>query len=215
MAFKDLFIKEDEPQQTKPVVVQEVAPSAENIMSSPPPSSIGKVVDKGIETKIWDMIVAKNLPGPDYIEFKNVAAGLVDITSDESMQMKGAFNVLKRSYPNFTKQIILDSIDTYISIVNEEKEKGKKECEDLRKTKIGDKVNSIDNMKQSASEILKQIDELKKKYESINADIHKLEVEVTEDTNEINSKETIFNNSVQSVINTLNSDKTKVNNLNV
>lgn len=215
MAFKDLFIKEDEPQQTKPVVVQEVAPSAENIMSSPPPSSIGKVVDKGIETKIWDMIVAKNLPGPDYIEFKNVAAGLVDITSDESMQMKGAFNVLKRSYPNFTKQIILDSIDTYIGIVNEEKEKGKKECEDLRKTKIGDKVNSINNMKQSASEILKQIDELKKKYESINADIHKLEVEVTEDTNEINSKETIFNNSVQSVINTLNSDKTKVNNLNV
>ena len=215
MAFKDLFIKEDEPQQAKSVVVQEVAPSAENIMSSPPPSSIGKVVDKEIETKIWDMIVAKNLPGPDYIEFKNVAAGLVDITPDESMQMKGAFNVLKRSYPNFTKQIILDSIDTYISIVNEEKEKGKKECEDLRKTKIGDKINSINNMKQSASEILKQIDELKKKYESINADIHKLEVEVTEDTNEINSKETIFNNSVQSVINTLNSDKTKVNNLNV
>ena len=214
MAFKDLFIKEESAPPVQPVVVQEVAPKAENIMPSQPVKGRAPV-DKEIESKIWDMIVAKNLPGPDYIEFKNAAAGLVEITPDETMQLKGAFNVLKRSYPTFSKEVIMSSIDTYIGIVNEEKEKGKKECEELRRTKVGDKVTSINNMKSTASEILKQIDELKKQYEEVNASIHKLEIEVTDATNEIDAKERIFDSSVQAVIDTLNADKVKVSNLNI
>ena len=70
-------------------------------------------------------------------------------------------------------------------------------------------------MKNAAQEILKQIDDLKKQYEDVNAEIHKLEIEVTDDTNEIDSKEKIFDSSVQAVINTLNADKVKVSNLNV
>ena len=83
------------------------------------------------------------------------------------------------------------------------------------KTRIGDKIETINNMKNSASEILKQIDELKKKYETMNSDITKLELEVTDATNEIAKKEEVFKNSVQSVIDTLNSDKAKVINLNI
>lgn len=86
MAFKDLFIKEESAPPAQPVIAQEVAPKAENIMPTQP--IVGKApVDKGIEAKIWDIIVAKNLPGPDYIEFKNAAAGLVEITPDENMQL--------------------------------------------------------------------------------------------------------------------------------
>ena len=222
MAFKDLFIKQEEETTQQPVVAKEVSPTSESmiqmnttkIVQSPTPQNSG-ISDPDIEKKIWDMIIAKNLPGPDYIEFKNTAAGLVDITPDESMQMKGAFNVLKRSYPDFSKDIILSSIDTYINIVNEEKEKGMKESEQIRKTTIDQKITSITNMKNSADEILSQIDELKKKYDSINNDIATLEREVTQDQNELQAKETIFQNSVQSVINTLNSDKQKVTNLNI
>ena len=214
MAFKDLFIKGEDSSPKQPVVVQEVAPSAESIMPSQP--IVGKVPsDKGIEAKLWDMIVAKNLPGPDYIEFKNAAAGLIDVIPDETMQLKGAFNVLKRSYPTFSKEVILSSIDTYIGIVNEEKEKGKKECEELRRTKVGDKVTSINSMKAAVQDVLKQIEELKKQEESIKAEIRRLELEVTTDTNEIDSKEAMFNSSVQAVIDTLNADKVKVTNLNV
>lgn len=213
MGFKELFIKEEEQQQQVPVVAQEVAPTTQSVM--PVVKAESKFVDRDIESKIWDMIVAKNLPGPDYLEFKNAAAGLAEIIPDKRMQMKGAFNVLKRSYPTFTKEIILSSIDNYINIVGEEKEKGKKECAEIRESKVGSKVSSINNMKQSASEILKQIDELKKQYESINTEIHKLELEVTEATNEINTKEQVFDNSVQAVIDTLNSDKREVTNLDI
>lgn len=222
MAFKDLFIKQEEATVQQPVVAQEVAPTSENMMKinttkvvqQPTPTNSG-IVNSDIEKKIWDMIISKNLPGPDYLEFKNATAGLVDITPDESMQMKGAFNVLKRSYPTFTKDIILSSIDTYIRIVNEEKEKGLKESEQIRKEKIDQKVSSINNMKNSAAEILSQIDELKKKYDSMNSEIAELEREVTQAQNELQQQENVFNNSVQSVINTLNSDKEKVTNLDI
>jgi hypothetical protein len=222
MGFKDLFIKTEEAAPAQPVVASEVTPTSESIMKmntsqvvqSSTPTNSG-IVDKDIEKKIWDMIISKNLPGPDYIEFKNAAAGLVDITPDESMQMKGAFNVLKRSYPTFTKEIILSSIDTYIGIVNEEKEKGLKESEQIRKEKIDQKVSSINNMKNSAAEILSQIDELKKKYDEMNNDIAVLEREVTQAQNELQAQENVFTNSVQSVINTLNTDKAKVTNLDI
>jgi peptidoglycan hydrolase CwlO-like protein len=70
-------------------------------------------------------------------------------------------------------------------------------------------------MKNSAAEILSQIDELKKKYDEMNNDIAVLEREVTQAQNELQAQENVFTNSVQSVINTLNTDKAKVTNLDI
>lgn len=222
MGLKNLFIRQDEQQQTAAQTgPQEAVPAVAIIMPTTPPTAHGTapddtgMVDNDIVTKIWDMIVAKNLPGPDYLEFKNAAAGLVDIIPDKFMQMKGAFNVLKRSYPDFTKQTILSSIDTYIGIVNEERENGMQELEEIRKKKIGDKNDALQVLRETATDILAQIEELKMKHESMNADINKLEAEVTAATNDIASKEIIFKNSVQAVINTLNADKNNVTNLDI
>ena len=221
MAFKDLFVKKEENEQAKPVVAasatQEVAPTTESIMNEKTivhtPTQTVSAVDNEIVRKIWDMIISKNIPGPDYIEFKNAVAGLVDIIPDESMQMKGAFNVLKRSYPTFTKETILSSIDTYIGIVNEEKENGIKESEQIRREKIDSKVSSISNMKKSADEILSQIGELKKKYDDMSNEIGRMEREVESAKNELQAQENVFSNSVQSVVDTLNSDKEKITKL--
>ena len=213
MGLKGLFIKEEEQQQQeKP---KEVAPTVASVMPTQTPTittGTGEV-DKEIETKIWEMIVAKNLPGPDYIEFKNVASGLIEIVPDENLRMKGAFNVLLKSYPNFTKEIILNSIDTYIGIVGEEKEKGRTECEELRRTRIGNKEARIKELKESSADILRQIEELKKKNDTINQETLELEEEIRKSSEEIDRKERVFESSVQSVINTLESDKTRVTNL--
>ena len=195
--------------------MQEVAPTTESVM---PVSSVSRdtgTVDKEIEAKIWDMIVAKNLPGPDYLEFKNAAAGLVDITPNESMQMKGAFNVLKRSYPTFSKELIVNSIDTYIGIVEEEKQKGIQQCAELRKTKIEDKLAAMKAKSDAMDEIACQIKELQDKQAAISVDLKQLKYEVEEASKEIDEKERIFGSSVQAVIDTLNADKVKVSNLNV
>lgn len=213
MGLKGLFIKEEEQQESKPKEVVSAAVSSVMPISSPTIKVADGEVDKEIETKIWEMIVAKNLPGPDYIEFKNVASGLTEIVPDENLRLKGAFNVLLKSYPNFSKEIILNSIDTYIGIVGEEKEKGRKECEDLRKTKIGNKEVRIKELKENSADILRQIEELRKKNDAINQETVELEEEIRKSTEEIDRKERVFESSVQSVINTLESDKTRVTNL--
>ena len=213
MGLRGLFIKEEEQQESKPKEAVSAAVSSVMPTSSPTIKVTDGEVDKEIETKIWEMIVAKNLPGPDYIEFKNVASGLTEIVPDENLRLKGAFNVLLKSYPNFSKEIILNSIDTYIGIVGEEKEKGRKECEDLRKTKIGNKEARIKELKENSADILRQIEELRKKNDAINQETVELEEEIRKSTEEIDRKERIFESSVQSVINTLESDKTRVTNL--
>ena len=109
----------------------------------------------------------------------------------------------------------MNSIDTYVTIINEEKDKGLKELDAIRQKNVGDKLETIANKKSSAEEILRQIDDLKKRYESLNSEIVKLEGEVATATNDIKVKENTFINSVQRVIDTLNADKAKVSALNL
>ena len=64
-------------------------------------------------------------------------------------------------------------------------------------------------------EIACQIKELQDKQAAISVDLKQLKYEVEEASKEIDEKEHTFKSSVQAVIDTLNADKVKVNNLNV
>lgn len=223
MGVLDMFIKPEETQKT-PVgqtsvpagVPQEVVvPVQTNNVMPQVTVAATATIDADTQKKIWDTIVAKNLPGPDYLEFKNTVAGLIGIVDVEEKQFLGAYNVLKRSYPNFSKEIIMQSIDTYINIVKEEKETGLKELEGVRKENIGDRLERIESIKASDAEVMKQIEELNKLHSENLRQITTLEGEVSTATGEIKIKEETFINSVNGVIETLNLDKTKVSNMNV
>lgn len=230
MGFKDLFIKAEEPnvqpasqQVTQPAVQAAPAPVVSGIPIQMPQTSAIPVeigvdesqVNPEIVSMIWDKIIEKNLPGPDYIEFKNTAAGLIDVIPTEELQLKGAFNVLKRSYPNFTKDIIASSIDTYIGIVNEEKQLGMNECNVKRQLNVGDKQDKIKAYYTTLEEIQKQISELEAKKAEVATQIQVLSDEVNTATANIEREEKIFINSVNSVIGTLQSDKNKVSLMNI
>ena len=83
----------------------------------------------------------------------------------------------------------------------------------MRRTKIGNKEARIKELKESSADILRQIEELKKKNDAINQETLELEEEIRKSSEEIDRKERVFESSVQSVINTLESDKTRVTNL--
>ena len=83
----------------------------------------------------------------------------------------------------------------------------------MRRTRIGNKEARIKELKESSADILRQIEELKKKNDAINQETLELEEEIRKSSEEIDRKERVFESSVQSVINTLESDKTRVTNL--
>lgn len=210
MSFKSLFIKEDNSKQegnTPPVKNSSVQPTSMTIEVSKPEVGTSNVET---EAKIWNMIIAKNLPGPDYLEFKNIIAGLADVIPDEIKQMQGAFNVLKKSYPAFNKDVIVSSIETYIGIVNEEKEKGIKQCAEQKASKIGSKQQEVKDLEASLAEVNAQIAELQKKQGSIAADITHLNSEIAIATKELDEQEQAFLHSIEAVTLKLQTDKQKV-----
>lgn len=172
--------------------------------------------NEDVISQIWEVILSKNLPGPDYIELKNnvsaLSKTLVGIPEDQIIS--AAFNVLKNQYPNLTKETILKSIDTYVGIVNEEKKNGLNQCKQLRINEVGEKESRVKQLKETANDILKQIEELKKRYDETNASANNLEHEILTKTQEIDAKEKTFVGSVEAVIGVLTNDKNKIATLN-
>lgn len=245
MAFKDLFIKPDENsastvqsssnqkivqqpvqvQQTvnmQPQTVAGVQPSVDTFTQNTQPvtnnNSAITVTDApndDIVKTLWNHLISSNLPGPDFLELKQNASALANLGLSVEKQYEGAFNVLKAQYPNFSKQVILDSIDTYIGLINNELAEGKKQCEDKRQKTIGDKQTRVEQLNETANNILQQIEDLKKQHSDVLASITNLQNEIASATQELNIQEQQFNNSINVVLNSLNSDKSKIASLSI
>jgi len=153
------------------------------------------------------VLIDKNLPGPDYLEVKNNASALQEMNLPIEKCYEAGFRTLKASYPNFTKEALLASIDTYIGIVRQEQADGKKECDAKRQKQIGDKTVRIGQLNEHKRELEKQIAELQSQISSTNESIAQLQSEVSVASSEIDNEEALFNNSIESVVATLNSDK--------
>lgn len=215
MGIIDLFIQKEDPKTGSQEKQVEEAPKPVSTQSFTPAESVATIgTDDAIIGRVWDSIIQRNLPGPDYLELKNNAAALEGLPLSEEQRLEASFKVLKKSYPTFTKDVVLRSVDTYINIVNEEKELGLKEVEQLEKETVGEKTTRLSQLRETANDILKQMDELKKRYEETNASANALDHEILTETQKISSQKQKFISSIESVISTLQSDKVKISTLN-
>lgn len=216
MALKDLFIKsesegtvESQPTQEIQQTIQMETTTFVGNPSSMQQSNVvqTKEVNDNIVKCLWQVLIDKNLPGPDYLEVKNSAAALQAMNLPIDKCYEAGFRTLQASHPNFTKDVLLSSINTYIEIVRQEQADGKKECEAKRQKQVGEKTTRINQLNVHKSELEKQIADLQSQIETTNASIAQLETEVRCATDEINKEEALFNNSIENVIETLNNDK--------
>ena len=226
-SLKDLFfVKEDETQQVKkenvePAQIQKTVFTPSPVGNTASPTAEARVNEtsaspsEDMVSKIWDQIISRNLPGPDYLELRNNASALEGLPLSEEQRLEAAFKVLKKTYPNLSKTVILKSIDTYLGIVEEERKAGLQECQSARTQVIGEKESRLKVMRDTNAETLKQIEELKKRYDETEANINKLEHEVLSASQQLDAKERMFNASIESAISVLNSDKNKISTLNI
>ncbi len=221
--FKDLFIVSEEAgTPTRPVeetkIRKEVfTPSTHQVATpaSQPEVKVDAVsADEEMVSQIWEQIINRNLPGPDYLELRNNASALEGLPLSEEQRLEAAFKVLKKTYPTLTKDIILKSIDTYVGVVNEEKAMGLEQCRTARANTIGEKESRLKVMRDTNEETLKQINELKKRYDETEANIHKMEHEILSASQELDTKEKAFVASVEGALSVLISDKNKIATLN-
>lgn len=151
----------------------------------------------------------RNFPGPDYLELKNSANAMATILPDETQRFIAAYASLKAT-AGITKAKVIDSIDVYIGVVNEEKAQAEKELQITYDAEVGSR--------------LKQLEELNAKIENAKADMLKLQeliMSTSQEINTVNSEKFAKENeldiqkknfyaTVEVVINELSNDKVKL-----
>lgn len=157
-------------------------------------------VSNVMKKRLWETLVSRNLPGPDMLELKNYSASLESMGLPQDKRYEAAFKMLKAQYPDFTKEKLLKSIDTYIGFVNEEIESGRNQFDAKMSRTIGNQQKKLEEMEKENEFTIKQIEELTKKNETLSNEIAKLKVEITTASKEISHDKQVFMNSANSVI---------------
>lgn len=217
MSIKDIFFK-DEPNeeskaQHKETMQKETPQIATSTFVNQTSKTVGEnvpntnEVNDNIVKSLWQVLIDKNLPGPDYLEVKNSAAALQAMNLPIDKCYEAGFRTLQASCPDFTKEKLLSSIDKYIELIQQEQADGKKECEAKRQKQIGEKTSRINQLVEHKNDLEKQVEELKAQIASTEESISKLKNEVDASVLKIDREEALFNNSIENVILTLNNDK--------
>ena len=220
--IKRALIKED------PQVSKEVVQDTTNVSAQIPVSSMGSisssfaptstieqstssptaVADKNIIDRIWNAIVAQNQPGPDYLELKTTLQSLDNLPITLEQKISAAFNVLKGQYPNFDKTAILQAIDFYLGVVETEKQTGLGELDKLEHEKVSSVETEITEMQTRAQQMKAEYDALMEQIGEKNMAMQAAKVE-------INNNRMMFNASIQSVLDVLNTDRQKIESLTI
>lgn len=179
--------------------------------------SVQNVSTTDINTNILEMlqqkIIDSDLPEPDYVEFKKEVKKASRFTKDENVQFSGALTNLNEEYSDASKDRILSSIEHYIKIIEGERDLGLSECEAKRKEKITNRESHLTSLNDQINIYKSKIEELQNLMASTQEEINKTKQEINQSTMEIDNEEKIFMNSINYMINLLNSDKTKIQNI--
>lgn len=228
MSFIDIFIKREEEikqeQQPahndnssaeRPVSPEEISISPANVTSSM--DSVGETDELLSENKkmLWQTLTDRNLPGPDMLELLNTASSLHGMGMTKDKEFEAAFRMLRTQYPTFTKENLLESVNTYIGFINEELEDGTKQFAERRHKEIGGKEDNIAMLEQNNVDIEEQIKELKMKLQENNDNIAALRAEVAVEASKLDYSEGMFRNSVNAVIAELNENKKIMETINI
>lgn len=145
-----------------------------------------------------------NLPGPDYIELRKAAnsEGMMTIP-DESVRLQAAFATLKSMHPNFSKDTVLKSIDTYVAELRKQNDIAKAQIESKRKSEVEDRKKEINEKE-------KRIEELQQEILSITNELSVMKEGVSATDAECDKNLMEFELAVNLIISNLESDKVKI-----
>lgn len=194
--------------QVQPATPASTAPTSIPTVSTPSAPANVQVSATTVNQDILDKLCAHmencNLPGPDYMELKKAAnsEGML-VIPDESVRFQAAFATLKSMHPNFTKDIVLNSIDAYIKELRKQNEVAKSQIEAKRKSEVEDKKLEI-------AEKEKRIAELQQEIVNISTEVSSMKETVAATDAECDKNISEFEYAVNLIVGNLETDKAKI-----
>ena len=150
-----------------------------------------------------------NLPGFDYIEFKQSLSALDDMGIEEGTAMKSAYATA--STVGLTKEKLLKTASHYRQILSQEKNQFDAALEKQIQQRVNSKEEEIEKLKKQVLEYQEKIRQLEEKIKSSTSTIENADKLINDEKEKIlNTKET-FEFTWQSVLNEIEKDIENIN----
>lgn len=168
----------------------------------------------GLDEKSIDFLVSaldkNNLPGFDYIEFKQSLTALNEqMDLDESTAFKSAFATA--SVLGLTKEKLLKTAEHYRTILNTEKQQFDAALQKQVEQRVVSKQQEVAKLHKQIEEYRKAIADLEKKIISANEIIAKADDEIADHKERIEGTRDAFERTLQSILNQIQLDIESIN----
>lgn len=150
-----------------------------------------------------------NLPGFDYIEFKQSLGALEDLNMDESTAIRSAFATA--STVGLTKDKLLKTAEHYKQVLSNEKRQFDAALEKQIQQRVKSKEEEIERLKKQVEEYKKKIVELEEKIARSQATIDHADEDINAAKEKILGTKENFEFTWQSVINEIDRDVENIN----
>lgn len=209
-SIKSAFVTEipDEVQEVATQVQTQVSQPVQQPMfvnnTSTPKVVEGQVSDELLQ-KLCQAMENSNLPGPDYLELKNVANNddMKRAMPNEIQRLSVSFITMKSANSEMTKERVLSSIDEYVKIIENERNIGHKQLTEIWNEKVESQNEVVANAEKRIVELQTELQEL------VNF-VQVKKNEIAAATNECNINKSNFDATVDFLVNNLLDDKTKL-----
>lgn len=211
-SIKSAFVTEveDETPQVEPVKGKAVQVPQQATVVLPTSAQISKVIEGQVDDtllqKLCQAMEDSNLPGPDYLELKNVANNdeMKRAMPDESQRLMVAFITMKSGNPDMSKTRVISSIDEYIGMMEAERATGHQQLQAIWDEQVEAK-------KALVAEAEKRIAELQQELQERVQFVQTKNNEIAAASNECNINKANFDATVDFLVKNLTDDKAKLN----
>ena len=155
-------------QPTVSTTIPQSPTSAVTIDSNGTIQYTGKVREKFAQLML-EGVQERNIPGPDFLEMREQwsNAELQQNIPDSNARWKTVFSMIRMMDKNFSKKHVLDSIDLYVKVVDEELSNALAQIEQKYQSTVGNKEQELANAEKLIENDRKEILSLQEKIKQI------------------------------------------------
>ena len=154
-------------------------------------------------------LVKNNLPGFDYLEFKQSLSALSNLDMDEATAFKSAFATA--STVGLTKEKLLKTAEHYHDVLMQENKAFDEALQKQMKQKVESKKAEMEKMKKQIQEHQEQIAKLEEAITKKQSILDRADETIQASLDKINSTKTQFESTFQAILNQISRDIEDIN----